>query len=137
MLTRYKKLKETVEGKGKQYKWPFSQYISDVLRASFTCKTAESFFCTYQRIIESENFEVVRVKNKIGLAEGPFNIHLNLLFRPTQCQQPILCEVQIFPTAVFELQHRQHLMYQLKRAKGVGEFNENLRAKKRAAWALF
>ena len=73
----------------------------------------------YEGLRTSEHFEVVRLKNKIGQCKGPFNLHVNVVFHPKEVEDPILCEVQFYPRSVFDLQHRQHLAYELKRATGV------------------
>ena len=65
---------------------------------------------------------MVRLKNKIGVLKKPFSMHVNVLFKPPECKESILCEVQFYPRKVFDLQHRQHLAYELKRAKSVGDF---------------
>ena len=65
------------------------------------------------------HFKVVRLKNKIGQCKEPFNLHVNMLFHPKECEDPILCEGQIYAKAVFGLQHRQHLAYEVRRATGV------------------
>ena len=96
--------------------WPYAQFVTDVMRASFICETAEDFVRAYEGIEESPHFQVVRMKNKIGKCQGPFNLHVNVLFSPKECEDPILCEIQFYPKAVFELQHRQHLAYELRRA---------------------
>ena len=99
--------------------WPYAQYVTDVMRASFICETAKDFVLAYKNIEASDHFEVVRMKNKIGKCQGPFNLHINVLFRPEECEDPILCEVQFYPKTVYELQHRQHLAYELRRATSV------------------
>ena len=70
----------------------------------------------FQCLSHSEHFRVVRLKNKIGALQAPFNLHVNLLFHPKEVEDPILCEVQLYPEDVFELQHCQHILYELKRA---------------------
>ena len=62
-----------------------------------------------------------RLKNKIGQCKGPFNLHVNVVFHPPQVEDAILCEVQFYPRSVFDLQHRQHLAYELQRARAVGD----------------
>ena len=89
------------------------------MRASFICETAEDFVRAYQGIQASDHFQVVRMKNKIGKCQGPFNLHVNVLFSPQECEDPILCEIQFYPKAVYQLQHRQHLAYELRRASSV------------------
>ena len=61
----------------------------------------------------------MRLKNKIGKVAAPFNLHVNVVYRAADCEDPILCEVQIYPRGVFDLQHRQHLAYELRRATRV------------------
>merc|ERR1719198_2229166 len=46
--------------------WPYAQFVTDVMRASFICETAEDFVCAYHGIEASDHFKVVRMKNKIG-----------------------------------------------------------------------
>jgi hypothetical protein len=70
----------------------------------------------FRSLQEAECFQVVRLKNKIGRCEPPYNFHMNLLFHPKELEYPILCEVQLYPEDVFKLQHRQHILYELKRA---------------------
>ena len=99
--------------------WPYAQFVTDVMRASFICETAEDFVRAYQGIEASDHFQVVRMKNKIGKCQGPFNLHVNVLFSPQECEDPILCEIQFYPKDVYQLQHRQHLAYELRRASSV------------------
>ena len=99
--------------------WPYAQFVTDVMRASFICETAEDFVRAYEGIEASDHFQVVRMKNKIGKCQGPFNLHVNVLFSPQECEDPILCEIQFYPKAVYQLQHRQHLAYELRRASSV------------------
>ena len=99
--------------------WPYAQFVTDVMRASFICETAEDFVQAYEGIEASEHFQVVRMKNKIGKCQGPFNLHVNVLFKPKECEDPILCEIQYYPKAVYQLQHRQHLAYELRRATSI------------------
>ncbi len=73
----------------------------------------------FEGLPASPYFRVVRLKNKIGECRGPFNLHVSVLFEPPECDAPILCEVQFYPEKVFALQHRQHLLYELKRATEV------------------
>ena len=99
--------------------WPYAQFVTDVMRASFICETAEDFVRAYGGIEASDHFQVVRMKNKIGKCQGPFNLHINVLFEPVECEDPILCEIQFYPKAVYQLQHCQHLAYELRRATSV------------------
>ena len=99
--------------------WPHSQFVSDILRASYVCLTAKDVIETFRSLNTSEYFRVIRLKNKIGNNEAPYNLHVNLLFHPPELKDPILCEVQIYPHDVFEMQHQQHLLYQFKRAPSV------------------
>ena len=64
----------------------------------------------------------VRLKNKIGECKGPFDLHVNAVnavFHSAECRDSILIEVQFYPRSVFDLQHRQHLAYELKRASAL------------------
>ena len=110
-----------VEYRKQKNEWPNAQFVTDVMRASYICETAEEFVRAYEGIEASDQFEVVRLKNKIGKCQGPFNLHVNVLFHPAECKDPILTEIQFYPQTVFDLQHRQHLAYELKRAGSVEE----------------
>ena len=101
--------------------WPFSQFMTDILRASFIVATAEEMVVVWESLLASPNFEVVRLKNKIGELKKPFNMHVNVLFKPAECEDPILCEVQFCLREVFDLMHCDHLLYEVVRAKGVGD----------------
>ena len=61
----------------------------------------------------------VSLKNKIGQCKEPFNMHVNVLFKRAECEDPILCEVQFCLREVFDLMHCDHLLYEVVRAKGV------------------
>ena len=98
--------------------WPHSQYLTDVLRASYIVSSAEEMVRVWESLLASSEFDVVRLKNKIGKCKEPFNLHVNVLFKPDECEDPILCELQFYPREVFDLQHRQHLAYEVRRAKG-------------------
>jgi hypothetical protein len=100
-------------------KWPHSQFLTDVLRASFIVSTAEEMVRVWESVLSSSEFEVVRLKNKIGRCKEPYNLHVNLLFKPEECEDPILCELQFYPRKVFDLQHCQHQAYEVSRATGV------------------
>ena len=99
--------------------YPHSQFVTDVLRASFIVDTAEGFVNIWEGLLASSDFTVVRLKNKIGKCEAPFNLHANMTYSPAGCEDPITCELQIYPRAVFDLQHLQHLAYEVSRATGV------------------
>ena len=99
--------------------WPFAQFMTDILRASFVVATAEEMVLVWEGLLASPDFEVVRLKNKIGELKKPFNMHANVLFKPEECKDPILCEVQFCLREVFDLMHCDHLLYEVVRAKGV------------------
>ena len=90
-----------------------------MLRASYIVSSAEEMVRVWESLLASSEFDVVRLKNKIGKCKEPFNLHVNVLFKPDECEDPILCELQFYPRGVFDLQHRQHLAYEVRRAKGV------------------
>jgi hypothetical protein len=109
------KVGEYREEKGAEH-WPHSSFVTDILRASYICRDARSMVQAFEGLSASPYFQVVRLKNKIGECKGPFNLHVNVVFSPAECEDPILCEVQFYPRDVYHLQHRQHLAYELKRA---------------------
>jgi hypothetical protein len=112
------KVKKYSRTKG-QGEWPYAKYITDVLRASFICATADDLFTTYNHFIESGDFEVVRLKNKLKEKQAPFNLHVNAIFHPSEVEDPIIIEVQFHLREVYKLQHRQHIAYKMKRAESV------------------
>ena len=73
----------------------------------------------WKGLLASPDFEVVRLKNKIGELKKPFNMHVNVLFKPVECEDPILCEVHFCLREVFDLMHCDHLLHEVVRAKGV------------------
>ena len=99
--------------------YPHSQFVTDVLRASFIVESAEDMVRMWESLEASSDFKVVRLKNKIGKCQAPFNLHVNMTFKPAGCEDPITCELQFYPRAVFALQHLQHLAYEVSRATGV------------------
>ena len=70
-------------------------------------------------LLAFSEFDVVRLKNKVGKYKEPFNLHVHVLFKPEECEYPILCEVQFCLREVFDLMHCDHLLYEVVRAKGV------------------
>ena len=103
----------------------FKDVVADVNKSDyglqigvFTRDLRKAFYA-YENIEASDHFKVVRMKNKIGKCQGPFNLHVNVLFSPQECEDPILCEIQFYPKDVYQLQHRQHLAYELRRASSV------------------
>ena len=52
--------------------WPYAQFVTDVLRASFI--VANSWFRVYEQLDASPDSDIVRLKNKIGLNQEPFNL---------------------------------------------------------------
>ena len=113
------KVEEYREEKGDD-SWPFSQFMTDILRASFIVGSAEEMVVVWEGLVASPDFEVVRLKNKIGQLNKPFNMHVNVLFKPVNCEDPILCEVQFCLQEVFDLMHRDHLLYEVVRARSGG-----------------
>ena len=100
------KLEEYREERGEEH-WPHSKFLADILRASFICESTADLVAAYEGLAASPDFEMVRVKNKIGQCKGPYIIHVNVLFHPEECEDPILCEVQFFPNTIFALHDRQ------------------------------
>jgi hypothetical protein len=112
------KVQDYAEEKGVE-EYPHSQFVTDVLRASIIVDTAEDMVRTWESLKASSDFKVVRLKNKIGKCEAPFNLHANMTYSPAGCLDPITCELHFYPRGVYDLQHIQHLMYEVSRAPGV------------------
>lgn len=115
------KVVEYTDEKG-QGNFPYSQFVSDVLRATVVCYNAKDMVGVYKDLENCKDFVIVRVKNKAAKNVPPYNLHVNLLFKPDNCISEILCEVQIFEERVYDLQHRQHLAYELSRVNSVAAF---------------
>ena len=96
--------------------FPHSQFVTDVLRASFIVDTAEDMVRVWESLQASSDFQVVRLKNKIGKCEAPFNLHANITYRPAGCADPITCELQFYPRAVYDLQHPWRTRFAARRA---------------------
>jgi hypothetical protein len=115
------KVQDYAEEKGVE-EYPHSQFVTDVLRASIIVDTAEDMVRTWESLKASSDFKVVRLKNKIGKCEAPFNLHANMTYSPAGCLDPITCELHFYPRGVYDLQHIQHLMYEVSRAPSVEQF---------------
>jgi hypothetical protein len=102
-----------------QSKVPYTQFISDVLRATIVCSSARDIVRAYENIRDFDAFEIVRLKNKMKKNKAPYNLHVNFLYKSEACAVPILCEVQIFSKDVYDMQHRQHIAYELVRIKTI------------------
>ena len=46
--------------------WPHSQYLTDVLRASYIVSSAEEMVRVWESLLASSEFAVVRLRNKFG-----------------------------------------------------------------------
>ena len=121
------KVREYREEKGKG-NFPYCQFVTDILRASFICADVQAVLDVFERLASSRLFQVVRLKNKLADGKAPFNLHLNCLFHPRTCKVPIVLEVQIHLRGVYDLQHRQHLAYELRRAKRASECIARIKA---------
>ena len=104
-----------------QGKVPYTQFIRDVLRATIVCYSAGDIVRAYENIRDFDAFEIVRLKNKMAKNKPPYNLHVNFLYKSQACSVPILCEVQIFSKNVHDMQHRQHIAYELARTKTINE----------------
>jgi hypothetical protein len=96
--------------------FPYCQFVTDILRASFICETADDMLEAFKGVCSSGAFKLIRLKNKMSEGQAPYNLHANCLFHPKCCPEPIVIEIQFYIRAVYELQHRQHLAYELRRA---------------------
>ena len=114
------KVEEYREEKGKE-NWPHSQFLTDVLQASLIVETAEDMVKVWRSLEKCSAFEIVRLKNKIGECKAPFNLHVNVVYKAAHCEDPIVCEVQIYVRGVYEMQHRQHIAYEVCRATDIGK----------------
>jgi hypothetical protein len=101
--------------------YPYSQFVTDILRASFICTSPKDMLEAYKGLHSSGAFKLIRLKNKIAEDKAPFNMHLNALFFPRSCTSPMIVEIQMYFRRVYKLQHQQHLAYELRRASGVDQ----------------
>jgi hypothetical protein len=113
------KVEEYRDEKG-EATWPHSQFAADVLRASFIISLVGGMIRVWASLLASPDFDMVRLKNEIGKCKKPYNnLHVNLVDKPAECEDPILSEAQFYAKAVFDLQHRRHLARELRRVTGV------------------
>jgi len=86
------------------------------------CEDAESFWKSFCGLKGREDdphaaFEVIRLKNKLGKSQEPFNFHLNVLFRPSATADPLVVEIQIWIASIMALNDISHWQYEISRAK--------------------
>ena len=117
----YEKVKEKI------CKWPVAATIGDSLRASVTVPNVEEMKIRYDQIMN--NFDVLRVKNKFGMAVKNFhsdeeltfpNIHINVLFKAKDCVR-IVAEIQIHLESIQTLMKHDHNLYEIVRAGDHGK----------------
>ena len=117
------KIDEYEKDKGPGF-YPYCAFIGDSLRASVVCEDAEAFWKTYQALRGdpddgSQRFRVLRLKNKLGVGEEPFNFHLNCSFQPSTFKAPIHLEIQLWAAAIMDLNDVSHWQYEVARADTV------------------
>merc|ERR1711988_548866 len=71
----------------------------------------------YDRL--SEKFEVIKLNNKVVTGKPPFNLHLNIRYKPEGVAEPIIAEIQIFLEEIYLLQNRSHRIYEINRATNI------------------
>ena len=91
--------------------------MTDVLRASFIVDTAEGFVKIWEGLLASSDFTVVRLKNKLGRRQEPYNFHLNASFKPDALSAPIIVEIQLWVASIMALNDVSHAQYEIARAK--------------------
>ena len=111
------KIKRYREHRDKSY--PYSQYVLDILRATFICRTTNNLLEAFSYLRSSPVFKIVRFNNNIADGKAPYNLHLNCYFWPKACAEPINVEILFFVKTVHNLQHRQRLAKDLRRIRGV------------------
>jgi hypothetical protein len=109
------KVREYREEKG-EGGFPYCQFVTDILRARFVCETADDLLEAFEGVRSSSAFQLIHLQNNISEEKAPYNLQANCLFHPKCCREPIVIEIQFYIRAVYELQHRQHLAYELRRA---------------------
>ena len=69
--------------------YPYSAFVTDVLRASFLCDDDEAFHMCWKTLEGADpTFHVTRLKNKIAQNVSPFNYHVNGLFKSSPVPKP-------------------------------------------------
>ena len=79
------KVGEYREEKGAGH-WPHSKFVTDILRASYICETAKALVTAYEGLQSSPDFEVVRLKNKIGSCAP--STSTSMCSHPEECEDP-------------------------------------------------
>ena len=112
---------ERLKGAGN---YPYAAFIGDSLRASVVCDDAEAFWKTYRALRGDpddprRSLKILRLKNKLGKRQEPFNFHLNCSFQPTTFKAPIQLEIQIWAAEIMALNDVSHWQYEVSRAGDV------------------
>ena len=115
--------------------WPCTAMIGDALRASVVAKDTEGLRSTWEHLRASDQWRVVRLKNKFRTAceeltgrgaddqEGGTtfpDLHLNVLFGEGG-EAPIVAEIQVHLLDVMKLKKESHKLYRITRATGIEE----------------
>jgi len=108
-------------------RYPYAAFIGDSLRASVVCDDAEAFWKAYEALRgdpddAKQRFKVLRLKNKLGGGQEPFDYHLNCSFQPSTFKAPIQVEVQIWAASIMDLNDVSHWQYEVARAENVTDF---------------
>ena len=60
---------------------------------------------------------MIRLKNKLGKSQEPYNFHLNVLFQPSALAEPLVVEIQLWVASIMALNDVSHAQYEIARAK--------------------
>jgi len=108
-------------GQDPNLQYPFSAYLSDVLRCSYVCGNAHDMFRIWNLLQQDDQLTVVRLKNKASEGTNPFNLHLNVAFQPRCFQSRMIVEIQIHSLAIYEVKKLNHKLYEILRAPTASE----------------
>ena len=115
------RVKRSGYGQDPHLQYPFSAYLSDVLRCSYVCGNAHDMYRIWKLLQEDDQLTVVRLKNKASEGTNPFNLHLNVAFQPRCFQSSMIVEIQIHGQAVYEVKKLNHKLYEILRAPTASE----------------
>lgn len=102
----------------------FSARISDALRATVVCPTSRDMVESYDAITGETGglfARVLRLKNKLAEVKKPYNLHVNLEFKPPN-QPPMTVEIQFMHENLFSMANGSHHLYELCRAMSISDY---------------
>ena len=108
--------KEELKDRGGE--WPYTQHVTDTLRATILCETSEALLRAVQQVKMAPKLKLVRLKNKLGKCQKPYNIHINSIFQ-VDTVAPIIVEIQLLHADIDAVFKRSHRLYTISRSADI------------------